>query len=185
MVHITFGSSRVTLQLFVPKISLLWGCSSPDSKTLGSTSIRYRSDAFASDRHLIDVDPMVFPIWATSLAFQVPVNYIQDAPTLLSVVVSADSDDPPLWWCLAISRNNAGLRSWGFVGFGVVILNNISYITRPFHIDCPELPSIAACEHCINFVSIILVQYHQRLMTNTIKIITIISPQTVRDIYCG
>ena len=34
------------------------------AKTLGSTSIRYRSDAKLSDRCVIDVDPMVFAIWA-------------------------------------------------------------------------------------------------------------------------
>ena len=32
------------------------------AKTLGSTSIRRRSDTFASDRYIIDVDPKVFPI---------------------------------------------------------------------------------------------------------------------------
>ena len=36
------------------------------AKTLVSTSIRHRSDTFASDRCLIDVDPMVFAIWAAS-----------------------------------------------------------------------------------------------------------------------
>ena len=28
------------------------------------TSIRYRSDTFASDQYLVDVDPRVFSIWA-------------------------------------------------------------------------------------------------------------------------
>ena len=31
---------------------------------LGSTSIRYGSDTNASDRYLIDTDPIVFAIWA-------------------------------------------------------------------------------------------------------------------------
>ena len=34
------------------------------TKTLGSTSIRYRSDAKVSDRCLIDVDPMISYVWA-------------------------------------------------------------------------------------------------------------------------
>ena len=33
------------------------------AKFIGSTSIRYRSDTFASGRYLIDVDPKVFAIW--------------------------------------------------------------------------------------------------------------------------
>ena len=33
------------------------------ARTLGTTSIRHRSDAFASNRCLIDIDPWVFPIW--------------------------------------------------------------------------------------------------------------------------
>ena len=32
------------------------------ARTLGSTSIRYRSDTFASDRYLIDADPKVFAV---------------------------------------------------------------------------------------------------------------------------
>ena len=35
-------------------------------KTLGSTSIWYRSDTFVSDRYLIDVDQRVFAIWVSS-----------------------------------------------------------------------------------------------------------------------
>ena len=37
------------------------------AKTLGSMSIRYRSDANVSDRYLIDVDPRVFAIWTVNL----------------------------------------------------------------------------------------------------------------------
>ena len=51
-------------------VSLLFGSGRPPvrrasqmAKTLGATSIRYRSDAFASDRDLIDIDPTVFAIW--------------------------------------------------------------------------------------------------------------------------
>ena len=33
------------------------------AKTMGSTLIRYRSDTFASDRYLIDIDPTIFAIW--------------------------------------------------------------------------------------------------------------------------
>ena len=33
------------------------------AKSLGSTSIRHRSDAFASDRCLIEVDPRLYAIW--------------------------------------------------------------------------------------------------------------------------
>ena len=33
------------------------------TKIMGSTSIRYRSDTFAADRNLIDIDRTVFPIW--------------------------------------------------------------------------------------------------------------------------
>ena len=41
----------------------------PDSKfTIGSTSTRHRSDTFASDLYLIDVDPTVFAIWAQAEA---------------------------------------------------------------------------------------------------------------------
>ena len=36
---------------------------SPNSKTIGSTSIRYRSDTCASDRYLIDIHPTLFDIW--------------------------------------------------------------------------------------------------------------------------
>ena len=33
------------------------------AKTLGFTLIRYRSDAFVSDRYLIDINPKAFAIW--------------------------------------------------------------------------------------------------------------------------
>ena len=39
------------------------GHSPPIAKTIGSTLIRHRSDIFASDRYLIDVDPRVYAIW--------------------------------------------------------------------------------------------------------------------------
>ena len=38
---------------------------SPIAKTLRSTSIRHRSDTFASDRCLFDINPNVFAHWAT------------------------------------------------------------------------------------------------------------------------
>ena len=38
------------------------------AKTLGSTSIRHRSDTKVSDRCLIDVDPRVFAIWDSSFS---------------------------------------------------------------------------------------------------------------------
>ena len=37
------------------------------ARTPGSTSIRHRSDTFASDRWLIDIDPMVFDIWVEAI----------------------------------------------------------------------------------------------------------------------
>ena len=40
------------------------------AKTLGSTSTRYRSDTFASDRCLIDVAPSVFAIWEIFLPWR-------------------------------------------------------------------------------------------------------------------
>ena len=51
-----------------PWQSLLGMQSSQIAKTLGLTLIRHRSDAFASDRWLIDVDLRVFAIWAGTLS---------------------------------------------------------------------------------------------------------------------
>ena len=40
-------------------------------KTLGSTSIIYRSDAFASDRYLIDIDPRAFAFRVVTYIFSI------------------------------------------------------------------------------------------------------------------
>ena len=42
---------------------------SPIAKTLGSSSIRYLSGTFASDRCLVDVDPIVFALWGVGFFF--------------------------------------------------------------------------------------------------------------------
>ena len=61
------------------------------AKTLGSTSIKYRSDTFASDWYMIDIDPRVFAIWVrgridriravieTSIFTATPLHAIQQA----------------------------------------------------------------------------------------------------------
>ena len=43
------------------------------TKTIGSTSIRHRSDTSASDRYLIDVESRVCVIWIVSLAWEYPI----------------------------------------------------------------------------------------------------------------
>ena len=44
-----------------------------DSKDPGSTSIWHRSDTFASDRYLIDVDPRVFALWTVGTSCNYPI----------------------------------------------------------------------------------------------------------------
>ena len=49
------------------------------AKTLGSMSIRYRSDAYVSYWYLIDVDPRVFPIWALTSFHVFVVMFLQSS----------------------------------------------------------------------------------------------------------
>ena len=75
------------------------------TKTLGSRLIKYRSDNFASDRYLYDVDPRVllsgikrlpFAIWAVSCGSPVVLRHCVVRQQLSSCALDQPSTDPPL-----------------------------------------------------------------------------------------
>ena len=57
------------------------------AKTLGSKSTRYRSDTKVSDRYLIDIDSIVFAIWAVSV-YELMSSQITSKSTVCSTVYS-------------------------------------------------------------------------------------------------